>query len=296
MSSTRAAWLLLITAVMWSLGGVLIKGVDWHPLATASVRSAIAALAMALVFWRKLELPPHRWAWAAAVAYCLMITTFVASTRLTTAANAIFLQYTAPVWVALLATVTLGERLRRLDIETLLAVAGGVVLFFVTQAAGGSLVGNLLGLFSGMCFAAMVLCMRKGGQTGAFAAVLWGNGLVFLVGLPFIGPPWPTAEGCTQLAILGVFQLGLPYIIYTMAVPFATAMQATLIPILEAVLSPIWVFFFRGEYPGDLALLGAAIVVVALLRHSLLQGANAASKGAPPASPTRDGNGGPAKA
>lgn len=267
----RAVGQLLLAALCWSLGGLLIKSVDWPPLAVAGGRGLIAALYLTLT-----ARGPLRFTWSpvqlgAAVAYASCTATFVVATKLTTAANAILLQYTAPVWVALLSAWFLGERATRADWLAIGATFGGMLLFFWSaglQLAGA--MGNLLGVASGVSFAATAMLMRRQKDGSPLESIILGNLLAFLIGLPaMIGPPLPSPQGCLALALLGLVQLGVSYQLYARAVRHVTALEATLIPVIEPILNPVWVALFFGELPGPLALAGGAVVLAAVTWRAL---------------------------
>lgn len=268
---SRAVGQLLLAALCWSLGGLLIKSVDWPPLAVAGGRGLIAALYLALT-----ARGPLRFTWSpvqlgAAVAYASCTATFVVATKLTTAANAILLQYTAPVWVALLSAWFLGERATRADWLAIGATFVGMLLFFWSaglQLTGA--MGNLLGVASGVSFGAMALLMRRQKDGSPLESLILGNLLAFLIGLPaMIGAPLPSLKGGIALALLGIVQLGVSYQLYARAVRHVTALEATLIPVIEPILNPVWVALFFGEFPGPLALVGGAIVLAAVTWRAL---------------------------
>ena len=264
----RAIVLLFLTAVLWSLGGLLIKWVNWSAMAIAGMRSAIAAV----VFWVYLRRPKFDWSFAqlgGAVAYSSTVVLFVLANKMTTAANAIILQYTAPIYVALFGSWFLGERTTKGDWLTILTVMGGMVLFFLDDLSTGNFYGNLLAILSGMSFAAMVLFLRKQKTGSPMESVFLGNIITAGLGLPFYFQSAPEVTGWIGLLLLGIFQLGFPYIFYTLAVPGVTALQAVLIPVIEPLLNPVWVLLFMGETPGPWAILGGLVVLVAVTLRCL---------------------------
>jgi len=269
------AALLLLTSLLWSLGGVLIKAVDWHPMAIAGTRSAIALpVIIACVGWPGWKF--SRLQVGGAIAYAGTVILFVIATRLTTAANAIFLQYTAPIYVAIAAHWWLGERTRRIDWAVIAVALCGIAVFFFDDLTVAGMWGNLAAVASGVAFASLVLCLRKDRAGSPVAAVMLGNFLTACLGLPFIlSTPLPPAESWIALALLGTLQLGLSYVLYTIAIKRVTALEATLIPLLEPILNPLWVMLLMRERPGPWALIGAALVIGAvvirglfMLRHS----------------------------
>lgn len=263
-SRPRALAQLAAAAMLWSIGGLLIKLVAWHPVAIAGARSAISALFLLAVIGR----PRFTWSLpqvGGAVAYAAMVTLFVSANKLTTAANAVLLQYTSPVYVALLGAWFLGERTTRLDWGVLAAVLGGMVLFFLDRVTLTGMFGNILAILSGLATAIMVLCLRKQKDGSPVESVLLGNILTALIGLPFILGGLgngPGAAGWLSLLVLGVLQLGLPYVLYARAIKKVTALEASLVPVIEPLLNPVWVYLVQGEAPGGWSLLGGAIVLL----------------------------------
>lgn len=265
----KAIFALVLCAALWSIGGLLIKMVSLNPLAIAGMRSAIAALVMLAV----IKKPKFTWSFAqigGAVAYTGTVMMFVSANKMTTAANAILLQYTAPIFVALLSWWFLKERVSAKDWIAIIIVMGGMVLFFVDDLQTGSFLGNIIAILSGVSFAVQAIFMRmqKGGSPAE--SILLGNLLTALIGLPFMFQKIPTVSDITGLVLLGVFQLGLAYVLYSYAVKHVSALETILIPVVEPVLNPVWVFLFMGEAPGFWALIGGLIVLVSITGRCVL--------------------------
>jgi drug/metabolite transporter (DMT)-like permease len=233
------------------------------------MRSAIGAAVLFAVF------RPRRFTWSwlqlgAAVAYAATVTLFVVANKTTTAANAILLQYTAPVHVALFGAWFLGEKPRRLDWIALTLVLGGMVLFFLEDLSMTGLWGNLAALASGLSFAWLALFLRRQKEGSPVEAILLGNLLAALIGLPFMLQSSPTEAGWLGLTLLGVFQVGLPYALFARAIREVTALEAMLIPTIEPVLNPLWVLLLLGEAPGGMALMGGAVILSTVTGRGLL--------------------------
>ena len=266
----RAVGLMAAAALCWSLGGLLIKSVAWPPLAVAGGRGLIAAAFLAVFA------PRFRFTWSAAqiggaVAYAGTTILFVTANKLTTAANAILLQYTAPVWIALFGAWFLGERATRADWITIVVVFSGMALFFCDDLQFAGFAGNLVALASGVAFASMTLLLRKQKDTSAEESIFLGNLLAGVIGIPFMlsAHSLPNTRGWIALALLGVVQLGLSYLLYARAIRHVTALEAVLIPVIEPILNPIWVLLVIGERPGPLSLLGGVIVLSAVTLRTL---------------------------
>ena len=261
--------LLLLASLCWSLGGVLIKSIDWPPMAVAGGRSAIAIPLMLLFVGR----PKFTFSAAqigGAVGYALTVVLFVFATRMTTAANAIFLQYTAPIYVAIIGHWYLNERALRIDWLVIVVALGGIALFFMDRLTVSGFWGNIVALGSGIAFASVAIFLRKEKAGSPVTSIILGNIIVAVAGAPFmfqtslgVGDGW-------RLLLLGTVQLGLPYVFYAAAIKHVTALEATLIPLLEPVLNPLWVMLALGERPGPWAIVGATLVLAAVLGRGAL--------------------------
>lgn len=254
---------MVATTIMWSLGGLLIKSVKANPLAIAGTRSAIAAVVLLLIV-RKPKIVRSYPQAGAALAYAATTIFFVIATKMTTAANAIFLQSTAPIYVALLGAWLLKEKTRLIDWITVFFVFGGMGLFFLDNLSTRGLFGNLIGAASGISFALFTIFMRMQKDGSPLESILFGNLLAAVIGLPFLFRSVPDASGWICLVILGVVQLGIPYLLYSKAIKHITAMEAILISLIEPLLNPVWVFLLLGEAPGPMAILGGFIVLAAI--------------------------------
>jgi len=267
MQRSSAIVLLLLTALCWSSGGFLIKWVEWPPMAVSGLRSAIAALFLALIFrpkrWRL-----DRYVIGGAFAYAVCVTSFVLANKWTTAANAILLQYTAPVHVAFFGYWFLGEKPHRLDWYALCLVIMGMVLFFAEDLSMGNLWGNLAALISGIGFAWVALSLRKQKDGDPIHSVILGNLMAAAAGTPFMFAKAPSPAGWAGLVLLGVVQVGLAYALFSIAIRHVTALEALLVPTIEPILNPVWVFLLLGERPGRLAMIGGAIIIGAVLMRS----------------------------
>ena len=261
----RAIALLVLTAVFWSFGGILIKLVQWHPMAISGMRSAIAALTIRIVF-RDLRFNWSRPQIGGAVAFAGTVTLFVIATKMTTAANAILLQYTAPVYVALFGPWFLGEPSRRQDVISIAVILGGMALFFLDKLTPAGMWGNVAALASGACFGWLTLFLRSQKGGSGIESIFLGNLLAAAAGIPFMFGSMPDAQSWAGLLLLGTVQMGIPYVLFSMAIRHVPAVTAILIPMIEPVLNPAWVLLFLGETPGPMAILGGSIIlgVVAL--------------------------------
>ena len=263
---------MLAAALLFSTGGAAIKAVSLDGWQVASLRSAFAVVALALF------LPGSRrgWGrprtWLVAVAYAATLVLFVTSTKLTTAANAIFLQSTAPLWILVLAPWLLGERLRARDLGFMAAVAAGLAVLFLGSpnaraTAPDPATGNLLATAAGFSWALTVSGLRwleRTGERGGLPAAALGNVIACLVVLPWAAPfPAPVLTDWLTLGFLGTVQIALAYMFLTKGLAGVPAFEGSLLLLVEPVLNPIWTWMVHGEEPGSWPIAGGAMVLIA---------------------------------
>lgn len=264
----QAVIYLIVAAVLWSTSGLAIKVIDGHPLAILSARS-IVATAVFLLYLGRIN---RQWTPAqviGALGYAAMQLFFITATKLTTAANAIFLQYAAPLYIALFGYLLLRERPQRADWISMPIIFAGLLLFFGDRLTLEGLRGNVLAIFSGMAMAVFVLSMRSQ-KAGTPADILFlGSVLSALVGLPWlIRESWSPSDVGIVL-YLGVFQIGLAFVLYSKAIKKVQALESTIILTLEPILNPLWVFLVIGEVPGRYAVIGALLVLGAAIGRAI---------------------------
>lgn len=269
-SRSGAVTAMLLAVLFGSTSGLLINLSSWDALALNGARSLIAAA----VVWAFLRRPNFTWSRAqigGAIFYALMLITFVQAVRWTTTANAAFLQFTAPLWVAIFGIWLLGERPQRSDWLTLTAIAVGMLLFFGGELTQDGFRGNLLAIFSGMCVALFFIALRKQKDGSPTETVLLGNLITAAIGLPFIilGDLPVNPREISIIIFLGVFQLGLSFILIALASKQLRAIESILIETLAPVLNPLWAFLFIDEVPSPSALAGAAIVTTVVIVRAI---------------------------
>lgn len=255
--------LLVCVAIMWSTSGFCIKQIDWNPMAIAGARSGIAALTI-FALRRKTKIYWNAAMMIGALGYALMLLSFVISLKLTTSANAIMLQYTAPIYVAIFAAIFLREKPQFYDYLTIGAVICGMLLFFRDQMEPGGMTGNLVAIFSGVMSAIVAVSMRKQKNGSPFASVLIGNALAFICGAFFMFNGSPAASGWLIIILLGCMQIGVPSVLYSVAIKHVTALEASVITMVEPLLNPVWVFLIIGERPGKWAIAGGCVILLAI--------------------------------
>jgi drug/metabolite transporter (DMT)-like permease len=254
--------LLFLPAILWSMGGLLIKSVEASPMAIAGLRSLLA-IPVLLILLRPSHLSFSRDQILGAIFYCGTVTLFVAANKATTAANAILLQYTAPVYVAILSITILREPIHRLDWVSIGLALLGMGLFFLDQLSTAHLWGNLMAILSGVSFGLMVVFLRKQKQAFPLGSILLGNLLTAAICSPFWFGVSIDAVSWRYLIILGVVQLGLSYVLYAVAIRHVSAIEAIMVPVIEPILNPLWVWLFLRETPGPWAIPGGILVIAA---------------------------------
>jgi drug/metabolite transporter, DME family len=261
-------WLILAAAALWSTAGAAIKLCSLNAWQISLGRSLVAAGVLWL-FLPGARARPTRSTWAVASAYAVTVVLFTVANKLTTSANAIFLQDTAPLYVLLLSPLLLHERPTRGELLSVPLFLLGLLLFFRDQLTPGQVSGNLIALASGVAFALCILGLRRLGGDNA-PAVLLGNLLAGAASLPgSLGGPPVTPRDLAIVLFLGVFQLGLSYALFARGLRHTPATEASLLALLEPVLNPVWAFFLAGERPGPWALAGGSLVLLGTLWRTL---------------------------
>ena len=271
MKQSTSYTILIIAALMWSLGGLFIKLVDLNPMAITGIRSLGAAVVL-LIYIKKPKLYWNRYFFSGVLAYSMMVILYVISMRLTTAANAIFLEFTAPIYVVAFSYFLLNERINRFDIFAMVIIFLGMGLFFMDELSFYGFWGNILALIAGVCLALVTVLIRKERES-AFEIVFFGNVLTAITCFPFIIQGFSTTTQVDWFIIfgLGIFQLGIPYLLYTTALKYVSALDAILVGMLEPVFNPIWVYIFVGEAMGEWAFIGAALVIIGTLGRVIIK-------------------------
>lgn len=275
-SERRGILLVAVAALLWSTGGIGIKWLAEPPLKIAFYRSATAAVALLILF------RPRVWRWSAVflvgiVSYAACLTTFVLATKWTSAANAIFLQYSGVVWVLLFSPLVLKEPFHRRDALAVTVAFGGMLLFFAGKFESRGYAGEIAALASSVFFATLVIALRRQRGQVAEAVITYGNVLAALVLLPFVHRDLAVStQSAAVLTFLGVVQIAGAYALFVQGLKHVTATQASLVGMLEPISNPIWVFLFLGERPGAASILGGAIVLSAIAWRTLTGGPPAA--------------------
>ena len=266
--------LVLGAAILWSTGGLFIKATHLSAFELSFGRSLLGALTIA-IFTRREGFGINRISAVTSVLYAALLILFVLATKLTTAANAIFLQYTAPVYVLVLEPLVYKEKFRGRDFMTVAACVLGMSLFFVGKLRPQDVSGNLLALASGVCFALFFLLLRHATarNVNRASSAIYGNLIAVVVCAPaFLGAVRrgiaPQDLAC--IAYLGIVQIGVAYVLFTLAMSRGVrSLDAGIIGYVEPVLNPVWVFLFLGERPSGWAIVGGGIIIASVFIHTL---------------------------
>lgn len=279
----KGALLVFMAAVLYSIGGLCIKLIPWSAMSINAGRNLVAIL----VVGSYLLLTRHRpkWnRWVALGAVCISGTNilFTLANKMTTAANAIVLQFTAPVFVLLLSTLVLRKKPQRLDLAVCAMVLAGVICFFLESLEAGDTLGNLVALASGLSYAG-VFMLNDMPKADPISSVLFGDICSAVVGMPFLLRERDfSLVPMTSLVVLGAFQVGLAYILMCEGLKTTPSVTASLLSGIEPVLNPVLVAVFYHETVGPLSLLGAVIVVGSIVAYNVLLARTSKAAASPP--------------
>lgn len=260
----KAILLLVVCAVLWSTSGVFVKALDWQPMSILAGRGIFTSLVF-LLYMRRLPRNITHWMLLAAGGSIATQFLFVTSTKLTTAANSIFLQYTAPIYVILLGYWLLREKPSRSDWAAMGIIFLGMILFFGDQLSPNGFYGNTLAVLSGVTSAIMIVSFRAQKNSSPEDSVLIASMAISIFGFPSVLKESHTVTSWLTISYLGIFQIGLAFILFTRGIKYVPALEANLIGTLEPVLNPVWVFLFLGERMGQFALLGGLVVLAGVI-------------------------------
>jgi len=263
---------MVATASLWSIAGLFIKVIDWNPIAIAGLRSFVASIVL-LIYLKKPVLHLSFPQVAAAVANAATMLLFVIANKTTTAANAILLQYVAPIFTAFIGAALLKEKTKIEHWIAFTAIAAGMIVMFIEKLSGGQLLGNILALTSAVTFSLYFVFMRMQKDGSPFESILlshWITAAVCLVVSFFLPVPDFTVRSVGAIMVLGIIQLGISSILFAVAIQRITAVSANLIAVIEPVFNPVWVFLVLHEAPGINTIIGGSIIVAAVTAVSII--------------------------
>lgn len=277
-ASRQAALYVVAAALLFSTGGLAIKSSGLDGFAISGFRSSIACLFLAAVVPRCLGLLSWK-VMLAGLPYAATLTLYTLANTYTTAANSIFLQDTAPLYVLCLSPWLLKEHIQRDDVMLMLAIAAGMVLFFLfpeapAETAPNPALGNGLAVAAGIAWALTILALRglaRQDRRASLAAVIVGNGFAAVIALPWMVASDPLVNDWLVVGYLGIFQVGVAYLLVTRGLTGVSALRASLLLLVEPVLAPIWVWLWLGEVPSVWAIVGGAVILGATAMHTARQ-------------------------
>ena len=279
-------WLVVLAVLLWSTGGLFIKLTTLDAYQVTFFRSLLAAITV-LILTRKDGLRINGFGIIATLIYAILLFLFVWATKHGTAANAIFLQYTAPIYILILAPFVIGEKFHWRDLVTVICCIAGMSLFFVGKLEATAYLANIAALGSSVFLGLYIMLLRHPKAMGLSGTitVIYGNFLLALMTLPsgISAIPTMTWKDAAAVGILGVFQIGISYILFIKGVRQGTRpLDASIIGFIEPLLNPVWVFLFVGEQPSNWAILGGAIIIATVVIHTLVNARRAKSETMPP--------------
>ena len=264
---TKAIFEMLICATLWSIGGIFIKLLPWNGFAVASLRSLISGLVI-LIYIRMMRYPiivNRQTVLSGCLTGCVYLC-FVIANKLTTAANAIVLQFTSPIFVLLYSALFFHAKIEKRDAVTVVITLFGIILCFLDGLQGGYLLGNIIAITAGLFMAGMYVCLGNLEKVQRFSAAFFGQCFTAIVGFPWVIATHPVLNGATisYVLILGIFQLGISYVLYVRASEFCPPIACCLLGVLEPLLNPVWVMIFDGETPGPFSFIGGLVVLITI--------------------------------
>ena len=303
---------LALCALLWSFGGLVIKLIKWDALAIAGIRSLLGMITVTIAFRRPPKLfvrrdenslqgqkagdenrrqnqksRPKKIDWRATTNlllggffYAATMLLFVPATKMTTAANAILLQYTNPIYIIIFGPLLAGEKSDWIDIAAVAGILAGMVLLLWGDLGGGQMAGNLLALLSGVTYGGTTIFLRRAKNTRPSDSLNLSCLLSFLFAIPFIvkADLPQSAMSYPALLCLGVFQIGMPAVLLSIGIEKVPALSSVIITMIEPMMNPVWVALFAGEVPSASSVFGGLVILACIVAHVALKRAAAVRK------------------
>lgn len=286
MTDKRKGELMMVACgVLWSMSGITMKYINWNPLLIAGGRGIFSAVIIYVSMRMSgYKLKATRKSIGIAFLTFMNLVCFVSANKYTTAANAIVLQYTAPVFVLIVTAFILKRKLRSFEIITVFAALFGIVLFFMDQVSGNGMFGNILAVTSGFFMGIMYALTGEIKDDGErISGLVLGHSALALICCPlgymFTDPSEITLVPILLVVFLGVVQMGIPYSLYGRATALISGVEVSLISMIEPILNPIWVALIYGEVPGSRALVGAVLIIGAVIAYTVIDSKTALPSG-----------------
>lgn len=259
-----------IAAVLWSTGGLFIKLISLNSIQLSFFRSLLSALTILLLF-KKVAIKFNSGTLINALFYSAILILFVIAAKTTTVANAIFLQYTAPIYVLIFEPLFLKTKFEKKNLITILICFTGMVLFFMGKLSTGDVTGNIIALLSGLALSFFLIGMKKNKPEYQFATIFYGNFFITLICAFSIfdiqSLHW---KDLMMVSYLGIFQIGIAYAIFSYGLKRINAIEASLVAMIEPVLNPVWTYLGYGEVPSGFAIIGGIVILFAILLRTIV--------------------------
>lgn len=261
---------IVIAALLWSTGGLFIKLISLNAFQLSFFRSIFTALTF-LTLFRKKTFVFNKLTIINGLFYAGILILFVMATKLTTAANAIFLQYTAPIYVLILEPILLKTELKKINVISVIISFLGMTLFFVGELSPSHFEGNIVAIISGLCFAGFLLGIRKSSEEFRIPSIFLGNILIILIcSFSITNELKISLDDFFMVAYLGIFQIGFAYAVFTYSIKRIEGIEAALVAMIEPIMNPIWVFIGYGEKPSSFAILGGLIILTTITIRTII--------------------------
>ena len=268
MTKEKSAMLqMIICSVLWSIAGIIIKLIDANPFVISGFRSLFSAITVFIfMIIAKKKFVINKKAVIMSTCMSMVFLLFVSANKLTTAANAIVLQFTAPVFVLIVSYIFLKQKLKKADVIATIITLFGIALFFFDELDTGHLLGNILAIAAGFFLGVMFVCASNIDMNEKMTGTLLAHIITALVGIPFLLFTKNTinADAMWLFALLGIVQLGIPYILLCYASRYISPVASSLLSVIEPLLNPVWVVIFYNEVPGVMAFVGGIIIIVTI--------------------------------
>lgn len=262
-----AMFQMIICSFLWSIAGIIIKLIDANPFVISGFRSLFSALTVfVFMMIAKTKFVINKKAVIMALCMSLVFLLFVSANKLTTAANAIVLQFTAPVFVLIVSSVFLKQKLKKADVIATVITLFGIALFFFDELDRGHLLGNIIAIAAGFFLGVMFVCASNIDMNEKMTGTLLAHIITASIGIPFMFFTKNTinADAMWLFVLLGVVQLGIPYILLCYASRYISPVASSLLSVIEPLLNPVWVAIFYNEIPGVMAFVGGVVIIVTI--------------------------------
>lgn len=264
---------MVLCATLWSIAGLVINHIELNSFVIAGGRSLFAAITVIVyMILTKQKFILSRDTLVSGGLLAMVFICFVAASKLTTSANAIVLQYTAPIFVLIFSMIFLHKKPRLFDVGAVLYTLIGVVLFFIGSLGVGDMLGNFVGVLAGMFMGGMFVAVGNTKGEEKMSGILLGHAFCAMIGLPFLAFTENTVDvkGVACIILLGVVQLGIPYILYALATNRCSAISCVVISAIEPILNPLWVAIFDKEIPSTLSIVSGLLLIAGITVYSVL--------------------------